>query len=169
MDLLGPTMNDLHKFCGYKFSLKTTLKLGIQLVQRLEHLHDKGYINRDIKPENLTMGLGQACNTVHLIDMGISKRFMSKRSGQHIPYAEGRPLVGTPCYSSINADKGCESSRRDDLEGLIYTLILLHSGFLPWAYLVRDEDILNMKTKLSSEKICEDCPQEFATFLAYCR
>jgi len=28
MDLMGPSLNDLMKFCGNKFSLKTTLMIG---------------------------------------------------------------------------------------------------------------------------------------------
>ena len=42
-------------------------------------MHDKGFINRDIKPQNLVMGLGQNSNTVYLIDMGIAKRYVSRR------------------------------------------------------------------------------------------
>ena len=77
--------------------------------------------------------------------------------------------MGTPCFSSLRADMGQESSRRDDLEGLIYTLIFLHVGFLPWENLARDEEILSMKKSLSSDKVCEGCPREFATFLSYSR
>ena len=32
MDILGPSLEDLYKFCGGRFSLKTTLMVGHQMV-----------------------------------------------------------------------------------------------------------------------------------------
>ena len=167
MDLLGPSLCELHKFCGFKFSLKTTLLIGIQLLQRVQHMHDIGYINRDIKPGNLVMGIDNNSATLHLIDMGIAKRYVSESSGRHIPFRDDKQLVGTPCYASINSDSGIETSRRDDLESVFYTLVYLHTGFLPWVNIVQNEDILHLKKTISPEKICRECPQEFAVLLSY--
>ena len=41
-------------------------------------------------------------------------------------------MVGTALFASINAHKGSELSRRDDIESLVYTLIYLITGTLPW-------------------------------------
>jgi len=58
MDLLGPSLEDLFCFCGRNFSTKTVCAIGEQLVTRLEYLHNKNYLHRDIKPDNFLVGVG---------------------------------------------------------------------------------------------------------------
>ena len=52
MELQGPSLYSLFKFCNKKFSLKTILWIAIQMIKRIETLHKAQYIHRDIKPEN---------------------------------------------------------------------------------------------------------------------
>ena len=47
MDRLGPTLGELFRFCGNKFSLKTVLMLADQMIQRIQYLHAKGFLHRD--------------------------------------------------------------------------------------------------------------------------
>jgi hypothetical protein len=54
--LLGPSLDKLFKFCGRIFPLKTVCLIGLEMVKRLEAMHDKGIIHRDLKPNNLTWG-----------------------------------------------------------------------------------------------------------------
>ena len=133
-NLLGPSIEDLYNFCGGKFSLKTILMLFHQLLERVEYMHDMGVIHRDIKPDNIMMGLGPASNTVHLIDFGLTRTILDPETGEHIPFTSGKSLIGTCRYVSANSHNGFELSRRDDLITLGYVIIRLFKGSLPWQF-----------------------------------
>jgi serine/threonine protein kinase len=95
MDLLGPSLEDLFNFCSRKFSLKTVLMLADQMINRIEYVHSKSFLHRDIKPDNFFMGLGRRANQVYIIDFGLAKKYRDTVSFQHIPYRENKNLTGT--------------------------------------------------------------------------
>ncbi|CAN4084795.1 unnamed protein product [Withania somnifera] len=86
MDLLGPSLEDLFNFCSRKLSLKTVLMLADQMINRIEFVHSKSFLHRDIKPDNFLMGLGRRANQVYIIDFGLAKKYRDNSSHQHIPY-----------------------------------------------------------------------------------
>jgi len=100
-------------------------------IQRVEIIHSKSYIHRDIKPDNFLIGLGKKSNLVFAIDFGLGKKYRDFKSLQHIPYRENKNLAGTARYASINAHLGIEQSRRDDLESIGYMAVYLLKEFLP--------------------------------------
>lgn len=98
-DLLGPNLEDLFNYCGRKFSLKTVLMLVDQLIPRFQFIHSKGFIHRDVKPDNLLMGDGKQGNTVYVTDIGLAKAIEDRQRHTY-------PIVGTVRYASVNAHLG---------------------------------------------------------------
>jgi casein kinase 1 len=175
IDLLGPSLEDLFSFCNRKFSLKTVLMLADQMVNRVEYVHAKNFIHRDIKPDNFLIGLGKKANQVHVIDFGLAKKYRDPKTQQHIPYREGKNLTGTARYASVNTHLGIEQSRRDDLEAVGYVLMYFNRGSLPWQGLKANgkkekyEKIMEKKMSTPIEVLCKTFPSEFVTYLNYCR
>jgi serine/threonine protein kinase len=174
MELLGKNLENLFTNLGRKFSLKTTLLLGKQMYNRIEYMHKKGIIHRDIKPNNFLMGRNDKNNILYIIDMGLSKRYIDQNK-KHIPYKEGKNLTGTVRYASIFTHLGFEQSRRDDLEGISYVLIYFLKGSLPWMGMKgknkkeKYDKIMEKKIGTSLDKLCEDLPNEFIDILNYPR
>ena len=131
-DLLGLSLEDLFNLCDCKFSFKTTLMLFYQSLERLELMHMQNYIHRDIKPDNMMMGMGASSNTMHLIDFGLTKSVIDQKTGKHVQFMAGKNLIGTCRYVSLNAHLGYELSRRDDLLTLGFVMINFVRGRLPW-------------------------------------
>jgi casein kinase 1 alpha len=175
MDLLGPSLEDLFNFCSRRFTMKTVLMLADQMIGRIEYVHNKNFIHRDIKPDNFLMGIGRHCNKLFLIDFGLAKKYRDNRTRQHIPYREDKNLTGTARYASINAHLGIEQSRRDDMESLGYVLMYFNRGSLPWQGLKaatkkqKYEKISEKKMSTPVEVLCKGFPAEFAMYLNYCR
>lgn len=171
MDLLGPSLEDLFNFCNRKLSLKTVLMLADQMVCRVEYVHSKHFIHRDIKPDNFLIGLGKRSSLVHIIDFGLAKKYRDPKSHKHIPYRENKNLTGTARYASINAHVGIEQSRRDDLEAIGYVLMYFLRGSLPWQGLQANtkqekyQKIMEKKMNTSVDVLCRGFPAELANYI----
>ncbi|KAH0596941.1 hypothetical protein MHUMG1_05249 [Metarhizium humberi] len=198
-ELLGPSLEDLLNYCDRSFSLKTILLIADQAISRIEYIHSKGLLHRDIKPDNFLLGVGKRGNILYTIDFGLAKEY---RDAEHYRTLEGRILCGTARYASINNHNGhggsfffpfllprlityyrnvlstklrTEQSWSDDLESLGYVLLYFARGSLPWQGIKAATDkeklerVKNYKKTLSVEELCSGLPEEFSTYINYTR
>lgn len=131
MDHVGYSLENYLKRKG-PLALNSVLRVAINVQNRLQYMHESGFIHRDLKPANIMID-GKRQTLVTLIDFGLSKQYR-KPNGTHIPFRKGKGAAGTPLFMSCNAHRGSELARRDDLESLVYVIVFLASGVLPWVF-----------------------------------
>ena len=172
MQLLGKNLGSIFEEKKI-FSLKTVCMVGYQIISILEYIHNRHIIHRDIKPDNFVMGLNDLSQYVYILDFGLAKKYRSSTTLKQYPFINRGKIIGTARYASINALKGNELSRRDDLEAAGYVLIYFIKGRLPWQGLnsktkeERYKKILEKKMEISSKKLCEGLPEEFEKLIEY--
>lgn len=118
LQILGPNLQDLFRYCGRRFSLKTGLILMDQLLCRFQSLHSRGYVHRDVSPANFLLGVKRFGNTVYMTDLGLATSFRPEKedddssSGRTMlprkvvtvpsPIMVRKPnLIGTRDYTSV--------------------------------------------------------------------
>lgn len=149
--------------------------LAIQMVECIEILHEHGILHRDIKPANFCMGVGHNSDRVYIVDLGLARQYLDVATGQHIPCATRRAVMGTVQYTSLNVQNHIQPSRRDDLESLGYVLMSFLRGSLPWGDIdskckkTRNEEIRFRKAWTKHADLCMGFPQEFIKFFHHCR
>ncbi|KAI4292863.1 casein kinase 1 [Pancytospora philotis] len=173
MELLGLSLEKQFLRMKKSFSPKTVFMLGKACLTRIEALHHKHYIHRDIKPDNFVTDTSG--KRIYLIDYGLSKLYRDPKTLRHIEYKTGKNLTGTARYASLNTHQGIEQARRDDLEGLGFMMVYFLKGRLPWQGLKAETKaekyakIREVKEQTPLFELCKGVPNEIYLFLLHIR
>ncbi|KAJ7069850.1 kinase-like domain-containing protein [Mycena amicta] len=179
IDLLGQSLDSLYRKSGKDtMELSTVCSLAMQIIARLEFMHSRGILHRDIQLGNCVIGLPPNEKIIYMIDFGFSKRYIDPYTHRHIPDSRTkRDFIGNYWFSSIGVHcRGRVPSRRDDLEATALMLIhLLTPRGLPWTRNgvpktdEAHERLKKEKKAARPEELCRGLPPEFEDFLRYCR
>ena len=170
--LLGKSLLDIYNERKSRFTLNDVCLIAIQALDRIKWVHSKNYIHRDIKPSNFLIGKEDP-DVLYLIDFGLSKKYKSDKTGKHISLGCNKKIIGTVRYLSINALRGKESSRRDDIISIGYMLIIFLVGNLPWGGELNKNTkkeyikMIYKREKITPEELCFGLPEQFVDFIKY--
>ena len=167
MNLLGV---DLESILSKRLTL-TVLEashLIVYLLDTVEKIHAAGFVHRDLKPANLILGHGDD-NKVYVADFGLAKKYLHP-NGSHIAFTDKKSgVTGTLRFCSVHTHNCEESSRRDDIESLMYVFAIMVAGRLPWQGLKDRNQIKHVKQTSTVEAILPDCPKEVHDAFRYVR
>lgn len=134
--LHGPNLKKLFLFCNKNFPLKTICYIGIEMINRIQEFHSRGFIHRDVKPSNFAWGkfdenTNELRNHILLLDYDLAGIYRTNESS-HILFQKDEKIVGNLTFKSLAANYFITQTRRDDLESILYCLIYFFNGKLPW-------------------------------------
>ena len=170
--LLDKSLFDIFNENRKRMSLEDICLIANQILERIQWVHSKNIVHRDIKPDNFLIGRKDP-NIIYLIDFGLSKKYKSSTTGKHIRFGFTGKLTGTVRFASANALRGGEQSRKDDLESIGYMLIFFMRGKLPWQGVMGNKKIerylkiYKMKKNVAPEDLCKSLPNQMTEYMKY--
>lgn len=120
-----------------KYSEKDCATLCRQMLEMLDHCHEKGVVHRDLKPENFLLDRDDDRGFLKATDFGLSCFYQ--------PPGSLNDPCGTPMYIAPEVIRGSYDSKADLWSAGVVLYILL-SGKVPF-FGKTDEDILRMTLK----------------------
>lgn len=151
------------------------LCLCLSKLSILKSLHNRHYVHLDVKPDNFMLGIDELSSQVFLIDFGLAQLFRNPATRSYTPQFSRSSVIGTVRYSSINRHLGLTPSRRDDLESLVYVIVYLVKGRLPWQGVIVqpgqicEDEVLKVKQATTLKALCEGLPRPFVKFVKHVR
>lgn len=126
----GATLRELQQRDRRRFDIPRIVALMLQVCAGLGHAHSRGFIHRDVKPDNLMIVTtedddGNRVETIKVLDFGFA--VPPSVSGE-----VAERLAGTPVYMSPEQCLGEELDARSDLYACGVMMYELATGFVPF-------------------------------------
>ena len=172
--LLGKSLFDIFAENHKKMPVEDVCLIGKQIIERIQWVHSKYIVHRDIKPDNFLIGKRDP-NVIYLIDFGLSKKYRSSTTNKHIRFGFTGKLTGTVRFASANALRGGEQSRRDDIESIGYMLVYFLKQKLPWQGVTGNKKmerylkIYKLKKNTTPEELCGRQFPEMIEYISYAK
>ena len=178
IDLLGKSLQTISSEHKKSVPIEIVRMYAKQMVQIIQAVHERGFVHRDIKPPNFMTGSGPNPSTnenekntsdkIFLIDFGMSRTYIDDKTKAHrCNKLRTTGIIGTPRYVSINVHDGNEPSRRDDLISIMYVVVYLVKGRLPWKAAASPESVAQIKKTILPEELFLDMPPSYLDIFKY--
>lgn len=135
MEYLRESLKDRIRKGILKNNPEAVLKIVRKIAEALLYAHKKGFIHRDIKPDNIMF---RDDGTLVLLDFGIVKALRSESNLTRTGMS-----VGTPKYMSPEQMRAKKIDERSDIYGLGIVLYELLTGTTPY----KDDDLITLAMK----------------------
>ncbi len=164
MERLGKTFEDKLKSDG-PISDEEAVHIGLQLLSFFEFLHSKGRVYVDVKPENFLYAINND-SKVYCTDFGLVESYLLMN--KHKQKVKGS-VIGTPTYLSLDCHNGFTHARKDDIESLLYVLIYMMKGCLPWQNAKSDDEAIDIKQKTTMRELCKSIDPKWGCIVQHIR
>ncbi|WKX88545.1 hypothetical protein Q1695_008296 [Nippostrongylus brasiliensis] len=173
MTLVGATLEEIRRnVLGRNYTKSTAMQLAYQTLESLADLHEIGFLHRDIKPQNFSVGLAQSEKTVFILDFGIARKYTVGNTNEVKAPRVKVKFIGTIRFASRACHRCIEQGRKDDLESWIYMVFDLIDCVdgVPWKRLPDKRQVVQYKDRLFNDKL-HKCyrivPKEFKRIVKY--
>ncbi|CAM2701007.1 unnamed protein product [Rotaria socialis] len=164
--LLGSSLSELRRNLSQQcFTLSTSLRISLQILQAIESIHSIGFLHRDIKPSNFAIGR-KNLRQIFIIDFGLARKYIDCDQNLRPARVEAG-FRGTIRYASVNAHNNRELGRHDDLWSFFYMLIEFLIGSLPWSKIKDKESVGHIKETYDHNRFLSYLPNDIDRFLEH--
>ncbi|CCD69879.1 non-specific serine/threonine protein kinase [Caenorhabditis elegans] len=146
MSMEGCNLRDIGKQTPGRLSFNNLMRVAYTLGNTLCYIHDRGFIHRDLKADNVVVTFSNEVCTLKLIDFGKAIR-IKDQNGNQLPGHQDGIDYSRCSQHSVNVILGIAPTQNDDWSSLVYLLMKMR-GF-SWGDTA--EEMLDLKVQFEND------------------